>query len=111
MFFSARIMGALIRKPILTNFINGDNMNNEIFSAGNDFSFYGEGCGSDVFGRLVCNGQFVQNLNKCNEEYCTYCSLNGCSLVSNRLEVGYKEFGVIVFLVLLLSFATYKAFN
>ena len=82
-----------------------------IESKGNSFSFVGDGCASDVFGRLVCKGEFIQNLNGCNSEYCTYCNLEGCSLVSNRLEVGYKEFGVVVFLVLLLGFATYKAFK
>lgn len=82
-----------------------------IESKGNSFEFVGDGCASDVFGRLVCNGEFIQSLNKCNDDYCTYCNLDGCSLVSNRLEVGYKEFGVVVFLVLLLGFATYKAFK
>lgn len=84
-------------------------MKKEIFSAGNDFSFYGEGCGSDVFGRLVCNGKFIQNLNKCNEEYCTYCSLNGCSLVSNRLEITPNQFGVMVLFGLIFCFLIYKA--
>ena len=84
---------------------------NRIHSSGNSFEFYGQGCGSDTFGRLVCNGKFIQNLNKCNSEYCTYCNLTGCDLVSNRLDLGYKEFGVLVFLVLLLGFATYKAFK
>ena len=82
-----------------------------IESKGNNFEFVGQGCASDVFGRLVCNGEFVTNLNKCNSEFCTYCNLQGCSLVSNRLDPSPQTFGLLMFFVVLLGFITYKIFN